>query len=564
MWRVFLGCKIMVLVYHHAKSNVSVFEGFFMKKLSSLLVLVLLGVSAVSAQETATRHWWSDTTWYLLFVRSFYDSDGDGVGDIRGIIEKLDYLNDGDPNTTTDLGIGGIWLMPVFEAASYHGYDALDYQAIEQDYGTSADFLDLMDAAHERGIKIIVDMVMNHTSSQHPWFLASSQQDATYNDWYVWADSNPNYLGPWNAKAWYEKSGRFYYAPFWSEMPDLNFKNPSVKVAMEDVAAFWLEEMGVDGFRLDAIKYVVEDEVNGNRVLANAPINRAWLAEYNAFVKSLNPEAMTIGEVWDDTRIIKKYIDEGSVDMAFDFDFATEMITGIRAGFQKNPADQLKKLVRDFPAGSFATFTSNHDQPRLLTQLEGNIEGNKAIASILLTSPGAPFIYYGEELGMVGDKPDELIRTPMQWDSTPVTGGFTTGTPWQALTPNFEEVTVASESADSTSLFNHYRTLIHLRNDISALHSGETLVAKVKGTRIYSILRYDADGAYLVVINMYDQPVDNYAISIEEASLTNLSADVIFGEGDVATPTLNATGGFNDYLPKAVIAPYETLIIRLQ
>ena len=537
-----------------------------MKKALLLLVVAVLFVSAVPttlAQETP-RKWWSDTTWYLLFVRSFYDSDGDGIGDLRGVIEKLDYLNDGDPNTTTDLGITGIWLMPIFEAQSYHGYDALDYRAIEQDYGTEDDFRDLMDAAHERGIKIIVDMVLNHTSSQHEWFTASINADPTYNDWFIWEDTNPAYKGPWGETAWYKKDDRYYYAVFWSEMPDLNYENPSVTVEMQDVAGFWLDEMGVDGFRLDAIKYVIEDEIEGRMILENAPANRAWLADYNAYVKSQNPDALTIGEIWDGTSVIKRYINEGSVDMAFEFEFAEDMISTAISGNSKTVMNKMKFLLRDYPEGTWASFLTNHDQPRLLTLLKDDVGANRVVATIMMTAPGAPFIYYGEEIGMVGNKPDELIRTPMQWDSTPVTGGFTTGTPWQPLTPDFENVTVANETDDSDSLLSFYRDLIRLRNNNSAFVSGSTEVATVKGTKVYSILRQDENGTFLVVVNVDNRAVTNYDITLENVIFTSLtSATVLFGAGEVALPSLSADGTIEAYVPKAELAPYETLIIKL-
>lgn len=538
----------------------------FKRLIAGCVLLAALGITTVPtmlAQE-ATPRWWADTSWYLLFVRSFYDSDGDGTGDLRGVIERLDYLNDGDPSTTTDLGITGIWLMPVFEAASYHGYDALDYRQIEQDYGTQADFLDLMDAAHARGIRIVVDMVLNHTSSQHPWFQASALQDPSYDTWYRWEATDPAYRGPWGQDVWYEKDERYYYAAFWSEMPDLNYANETVTVEMQDVAAFWLDEMGVDGFRLDAIKYMIEDEIDGRVILENAPVNRAWLTDYNAFIKRFNPEAVTIGEIWDDTGVIKRYINEGAVDMAFEFEFAEDLISAGISGRAQPIENKLKLLLRDYPIGTWASFTTNHDQPRLLTQLRGDLNVNRAVASMLLTAPGAPFIYYGEEIGMTGDKPDEFIRTPMQWTDTADTGGFTTGTPWQPLTEGYETVNVATQTNDADSLLSHYRALLHLRGQYSAFRTGSTFVADVVGSGVYSILRRDDSGIFLVIVNLDDEPTDNYAITLDDADLPALQqAELVFGSGDVVAPTQNAEGALEGYLPKAELAPYETLIIRL-
>lgn len=538
-----------------------------MKKTFLLGLLTLFFVGSIRAQDTTATHWWNDTTWYLLFVRSFYDSDGDGIGDLRGIIEKLDYLNDGDPATTSDLGITGIWLMPVFEAASYHGYDAVDYRAIEQDYGTQADFVDLMAAAHARGIRIIVDMVQNHTSSQHPWFQASATQDATYADWYKWADTNPGYRGPWDQTAWYNKGGRYYYAPFWSEMPDLNYDTPAVTIEMQDIAAFWLDEMDVDGFRLDAIKYLVEEEVDGKLLLANSPANVQWLADYNAFVKKFDPDAVTIGEIWDPSFSVARYVEAGAVDMAFDFDFAEALISAGKSSQKKPITDALRVMLNTMPANASATFTTNHDQPRLLTRLDGNLGANRVVASVLMTAPGAPFVYYGEEIGMSGDKPDELIRTPLQWDTTPVTGGFTTGSPWQALTPGFETATIADQTTDAMSLLSHYRSLIHLRNDNPTLRTGAMTVAQTKGGSIYSILRHDSQGTFLIIVNLNDVIKANYAITLADVALSGITrAKIVYndgGTGTVVPPPLTADGSIVDYAPKPELAPHETLILRL-
>ncbi|MGB0346259.1 MAG: alpha-amylase family glycosyl hydrolase, partial [Balneolaceae bacterium] len=203
--------------------------------------------------------WWNEVVWYEIFVRSFYDSDGDGIGDFNGLTEKLDYLNDGDPNTDTDLGIGGIWLMPIHPSPSYHGYDVTDYRAINPDYGSMEDFKNFIVAANERGIKVIIDYVMNHTSTEHPWFQASAAGDSHFRDFYRWEESKPNYNGPWGQTVWHQRNGDYYYGLFWGGMPDLNYENPAVKDSMFAISDFWIEEIGIDGFRQDAVLYIDED-----------------------------------------------------------------------------------------------------------------------------------------------------------------------------------------------------------------------------------------------------------------------------------------------------------------
>ena len=272
--------------------------------------------------------WWNNRVFYEVFVRSFYDSDGDGIGDLRGLIEQLDYLNDGDPTTTDDLGVTGLWLMPVMESPSYHGYDVTDYEQIEADYGTNQDFRDLMAAAHARGIVVIVDLVLNHTSSEHPWFLASEAGDPAFADWYEWADSDPGVFSPWGSPAWHQAAdGRYYYSIFWEGMPDLNYNTPAVTEEMYRVIRFWLEDMGVDGFRLDAIKHLFE---RGSQV-QDLPETLAWLEDFHSYVRSLNSDALTVGEVWSPTPIVAMYAGD-RVDIAFEFDLATAILQAARTG----------------------------------------------------------------------------------------------------------------------------------------------------------------------------------------------------------------------------------------
>ncbi len=211
-------------------------------------------------QAPGETFWWNDTVFYQVFVRSFYDTDGDGIGDLQGLIAKLDYLNDGDPTTDADLGVTGLWLMPVTESPSYHGYDVTDYRTIEPDYGTNADFDQLVAEAHNRGIVVIIDLVMNDTSNQIEWFTdAVSGSSAPYRDWYRWSPTHPGYTGPWGQPVWHNSASGYYYGVFWSGMPDLNYEEPAVKTEMWDIARFWLQDMVVDGFRLDAVKYIIEE-----------------------------------------------------------------------------------------------------------------------------------------------------------------------------------------------------------------------------------------------------------------------------------------------------------------
>ena len=524
-----------------------------MKKIFLLLVALLALGAGAQAQDAAVP-WWNERVFYEIFVRSFYDSDGDGVGDLQGVIEKLDYLNDGDPTTTDDLGITGIWLMPVAEALSYHGYDTLDYQQIEQDYGTAEDFQQLMAAAHERGIAVIVDLVINHTSVEHPWFVMSAAEpQGAYGDYYVWAEDSPGTTG------WHELSGRAYYGWFWGGMPDLNYTNPAVTDEMHEIARFWLEEMGVDGFRLDAIKYIIEE---GGQ-LESTPATLDWLADFHAHVEAVKPDALMVGEVYSGSLEVEKYVPE-AVDIAFEFDLAAMMIDSVRRRSSQSVLAIQQRALELYPPGQYAAFLTNHDQNRVMTELRGDVRAAKLAASILLTNPGVPFIYYGEEIGMSGQKPDERIRTPMQWTDEAETAGFSARMPWQPLDANYARANVAQQDDDPESLLNHYRQLVHLRNAHPALQHGEMWLVE-SPRQVYSFVRHNADETLLVVINLHTAEVMDYTLALAEGSLNGtLSAEVLFGAGEVAVPVVNAAGGFDEYTPLAVLPPRSTLVVKLQ
>jgi alpha-amylase len=510
--------------------------------------------------ESSDLPWWNERVFYEIFVRSFYDSDGDGIGDLQGVIEKLDYLNDGDPATTFDLGVTGIWLMPIMKSPSYHGYDVTDYFQVNPDYGTNEDFKALMVEAHDRGIVVIVDLVLNHTSSQHPWFQASRNDDPDYFDWYIWDETNPTYKGPWGQDVWHRVGDESYYGIFTSGMPDLNYRNPEVTDQMEEVSRFWLEEMGADGFRLDAIKHLVED----GRVQQDSPSTVRWLYDYNDAIDEINPDALTVGEVWSPSASIARYVVDG-VDIAFEFDYATAIIDSVRDKRADSVNRALRNILNIYPAGQFATFLTNHDQNRVMNQVSSDAEAAKTAATILLTGPGVPFIYYGEEIGMQGSKPDERIRTPMHWTDDPINAGFSAEAPWQILTYNVERYNVADEDSDPDSLLNHYRTLISLRNQYAALHLGDTAVVESDNPAIYAVMRYVQEQAVMVVINLDDEPVSGFSLTLEESPLMLSQQPVrIFGNRSLNSITITDTGGFIGYSPVSRLDGRESIIILFE
>lgn len=506
--------------------------------------------------------WWNDIVFYEIFVRSFYDSDGDGVGDLNGIIEKLDYLNDGDPTTTDDLGVTGIWLMPITVSPSYHGYDVTDYFQVDPEYGTNEDFLRLMDEAHSRGIRVIVDLVMNHTSTAHPWFIESQDPESEKRDWYIWAQENPGYRGPDGQVVWHSNPSGYYYGLFWSGMPDLNYENPNVTFAMFEAAQFWLDEMNVDGFRLDAIKHMVE-EGQGQE---NTRSTHEWMAEFFKFYKAVNPNALTVGEAWTSTQQVLEYTGD-EVDIAFQFDLALDILnsadTGITSVFSKTQ----QEVYDTFPANQYATFITNHDQNRVMSQLDEDEGKARVAAAILLTGPGVPFVYYGEEIGMTGTKPDEDIRLPLQWASNGPKVGFTEGTPWRPAAADFPVRSVARQTDDPDSLLSLYRDLIHLRNNHEALRVGTWTLLEANSSRLYTFLRQTENESIVVVINMNRNPVaaEDYSLELPEGSLEGaVTAVSLYGAELTGSPTINASGGFTGYTPFAEIPPQSVHIFQLE
>ncbi len=508
--------------------------------------------------DPAVNRWWNDAVFYEIFIRSFYDSDGDGVGDINGLIEKLDYLNDGDPDTDSDLGVTGLWLMPMMESPSYHGYDVVDYYRVDEEYGTADDFKRLIAEAHKRGIRVTIDLVINHTSKQHPWFIASDNGDPEYRDWYVWADGDPGYLGPWGQRVWYAGKDGYYYAVFWSGMPDLNLSNTAVTDEIYNITRFWLEEMGVDGFRMDAVRHFIENGI----AQENTPATHAWLRDFHTFYKSVNPDAFTVGETWTDSQNAALYaVDEN--DIPFEFDLAEAYLRAAGSPVVGNLVDQAALVDASYPPNQFGIFLTNHDQNRVMSVL-GDVEKAKAAAALLLTSPGVPFIYYGEEIGMTGTKPDEDIRLPMQWNSDDERVGFTDGRPWRAPAADYPEVSVALQDDDPDSLLNVYRALIHLRNAHEALRRGDWTPAATNSNRIYAFLRQTEDETLLVVVNLSDYAVADYSLDVADGALDGaVTAVTLYGPPAETNPNINGNGGFSGYIPFAEIPPQSAAVIQL-
>ena len=451
--------------------------------------------------------------YYEIFVASFYDGDGDGMGDFSGLAQKLDYLNDGDDATDADLGVNGIWLMPVMPSPSYHKYDTVDFCAVDHDYGTLAEFQALLEACHARGIRLIIDLMLNHTSARHPWFLQAVEYYQTlapgeqpdyaacpYAGYYHFSAERAGAMG-WHRAG---ESNWYYEGKFWDQMPDLALENALVRAELEHAAAFWLA-LGVDGFRLDAVKEYVSGSPK-----ANAEV----LAWFNDYVLSVNPAAYVVGEAWETNFVgLAPYYESG---VASFFNFPLAQATGaVAAAVRRGDGEALARLLVQSaetygvirPDFIDAPFLSNHDTTRLSAQYANDLRRMKLAAGLLLTMNGSPFIYYGEELGMnsLGDK-DENKRLPMRWSDAD-----TDGTP---LPPaGADEVTqkfpaLDEQADDPLSLFNYYRRALRIRNENPEIARGSiTAVPALSAGPVAAVEKSAGDGALLLLYNIGSEDV---------------------------------------------------------
>ncbi len=511
-------------------------------------------------QDQEAPAWTRGGTCYEVFVRSFSDSNGDGVGDLNGLTAKLDYI--------AKLGATCIWLMPVAASPSYHGYDVSDYYRVEPSYGTNDDFKGMVAEAHRRGIAVLVDMVLNHASSEHPSFQAALRDTASpYRSWYRFSPTSLG-KGPWGAEAWHKSPVRparneYYYGVFWSGMPDLNYETGAVRDEAKKVATFWLRDMNVDGFRLDAVPYLLEE---GN-CLQGCPGTHAFLHEYAEHVRSVKPDAYTVGEVWGNINAVMPYYPD-QLTSYFGFELADSLLSAVRSGSAAGLLAGFLRLQDTLPAYRWSPFLSNHDGTRSMTMLGGDIAKAKLAATLLLTLPGLPFVYYGEEIGMKGDKPDPRLRTPMQWSSRPGLG-FTSGAAWSSAQPDSFMTTVAAQDTNSRSLLNLYRRLIHLRRSNDALATGRLVPLSAGSPQVVAYLRRAEDGkrAVLVVANLGATAVARIGLVSADSVLApgRYSARNLLGTSPGAALRVSRDGRIRGYVPvTGRIGPRQSLVLDLR
>jgi alpha-amylase len=437
---------------------------------------------------------WQQGVFMVIYVRGYQDSDGDGVGDLRGLTQRLDYLR--------DLGVRGIWLMPIFKSQDHdHGYAVVDYRDIEPEYGTLADFDELLKQAHAHGIGVILDYTLNHSGADHPLFEASrSKPNGPYRDWYVWADPAPAGWNIYGKNPWYPDEFGSYFAGFSDQMPEFNLRSPRVLEWHHDNLRFWLNR-GVDGFRFDAVGNLVE---NGPLAWEGQEENHRIMADVQALIKGYVNRYMVCEAPGDATGF--------GADTSCGSSFAFGHNNRIVSAALGNPSaiEQVARYFSKAPRG-MAQFATNHDAfagQRLMDRMQGDEARYRLAAASYLLQPGTPFVYYGEEIGMAGGAGlggDHKLRTPMSWSSRAAFGGFSTVQPFRKPAANAASHSVEREAAAPDSLLNYYRGLMGLRNQHASLRTGSYQGVRVDGWSL-SFQRVAATEHSLVLLNYADKP----------------------------------------------------------
>lgn len=486
-------------------------------------------------------------TWYEVFVYSFYDGDGDGIGDLCGLTEKLDYINDGDAATDTDLGCDGIWLMPIMPSTTYHKYDVTDYCAIDPEYGTMEEFETFVDACHARGVNVIIDLVMNHSSTKHMWFQEAAEylkslpegaepdlDECPYVDYYHFSREKGNGYCELLGSDWY------YEAQFWSEMPDLNLDSERVRDEFAQITEFWLEK-GVDGFRLDAAKEYVSGSVDANVEV---------LTWFNDMVKEQKQDAYIVAEVWSDMNTYAKYYESG-IDSCFDFAFAEQ--DGIIAKVAKGTSEaarygsslvELQETLGIYSDSYVdAPFYTNHDMGRGAGYYSGAYSENqtKMAQAMNLLMSGSSFLYYGEELGMKGAGKDENKRAPMYWSTDSEAAGMCNG-PADMDEVKMKYGSFAEQQADGNSIYNFVKETIHVRNSYPAISHGVVSFEETySDSNICVIGKSYGDEEVLLVFNTSPEAQE---VDLSEVTLGDKAGDalgigsvLLTGAEDTATMT---------------------------
>ncbi|MEY4762141.1 MAG: hypothetical protein RLZZ200_1997 [Pseudomonadota bacterium] len=452
--------------------------------------LDLTPIAALPKGSGLPADWTSHANVIEIYVRGYQDSDGDGVGDLQGLISRLDYLK--------QQGFTALWLMPVFRSADHdHGYAVEDYRAIEPDYGTLADFDQLLAAAHSRGMAVILDYVMNHAASTNPLFLdASAGVSNARREWFVWRDSHPSGWSGFGGDPWHNNGNGWYYGVFATNMPDFNLHNPDVVAFHKNNLRFWLNR-GVDGFRFDAVTVLFEDDAS---IWQNAPGNHPLLNAMAAVIGSY-PNRLMVCEA---PGAEAAYSATTSCGRAFGFQAVAPLYASVQSGVVD---PNLDTFLRDPLADRMPLLLGNHDSfvgDRVWNRLNGDQQSYRLLASTYLLGAATPFTYYGEEIGIANGSSlsgDAALRVPMSWTADSLAAGFSTTKPFRRLAGNSTQQNVADELGDSQSLLRVYRSLLQLRNTYPVIGRGDISLQSTAGEPTLRLTRQDASFCAAIAIN---------------------------------------------------------------
>jgi glycosidase len=472
----------------------------------SLLFVALIAGTQFARKPLPLPEGWHHGAFMEIFVRSYKDSNGDGIGDLKGLIQSLDHLK--------ELGIKGIWLMPITTSADKdHGYATTNFRNIDPDYGTLADFDELILQAHARGIGVIMDYVLNHSAKEHPYFEESLKNpQSPYRAWFEWRQEKPQGWDIWGKDPWVETANGSYLATFGAHMPDFNMRNPDVVKYHEDSLKFWLDR-GIDGFRLDAVPHLIE---NNAKDWNDQPESRKLTGHFTRLINSY-PNRFVVCEATAEPKV---YAREEICGGAFAFGLENQISKAA-----KGELEAIQKVAQYYTQAphTLASFVSNHDQfagKRLWDQVEGNEVQYKLAAATYLLLPGTPFIYYGEEIGMAGAKglsDDPFIRGPYSWQANEQTAGFTTGKPYRAVSGNNSTHHAQLQKTRPNSFWSFYKDVLALRHSRQSLAKGSYESAKAQG-QVLSYQRKLGQEHSVVVINYGLQPMQIALDGIESPS----------------------------------------------
>ena len=556
------------------------------------------------------KRWWKESVVYQIYPRSFNDSNNDGIGDIQGIIEKLDYLN--------QLGIDVIWLCPIYESPNAdNGYDISDYRAVMDEFGNLEDLMELINEIHKRDMKVIMDLVVNHTSDEHEWFIKSkASKDNPYRDYYIWKegkDSHPptNWGSFFGGATWtYDESTEEYYLHLFTEkQPDLNWENKEVRNNIYEMMRWWLDK-GIDGFRMDVINMISKDQSfpdgrkgenddygDGTPYFLNGPRLYEYIKEMGEEVL-FDYDIMTVGETFnfgvENAKKFAKADGKDLLNMVFHFELmSVDRQENNKWVHEDIDLKEIKAIYKKWnqeleEQGWNAIYLGNHDQPRIVSRFGDDEnyrkESAKMLATMMMTMPGTPYIFQGEEIGMTnvgfddigkyrdvetinymriqtrkGRSKDEIMeeihrvsrdnaRTPMQWNDS-LNAGFTDSTPWINLNPNYKEINVKKALKDEDSILHHYQDLIKLRKENPGLVYGKYLPIKEDDEKIFAYRRRFENQEFLVILNFFGDKehlklpnninLDDYKLLISNYKNNNISGN------------------------KLTLKPYESLLFKL-